>query len=507
MFLSAGNGVPTPADGGGGGVGNAEEAGVIRPMSDAYDAALKAARIDVTYQTHEGCHCWPDFQAELRKRHRLGAVQAGRQAPQANWVNDTVATHGQLWDVGYRFGTHPNAVVRFIRAADRLRIGAGGTSVTLTIRGGCVLHVATPVSIRIPSRTCARPWRRRRRRGRSAARQARAVHRRGGFTGWEKEITHVTGAGEPELAVGASGRPLLVAFNSCGIAISHDRGNSFVVKHKNPADPGPTPGDPYHSCSDPVAAIGPRNVLYTGAGYWDQPAGDVDYYNMFVSHSTDRGLSWSKPAFATGDRTAPQELLLGRNTGHTDRLFLTVDASTGTVYGSATDLPRLVRWVVVSHDGGSSFGPPHAIDSNAYPQAQGEQAGDYIPDAANGVVAFAYAASAAPSHKCPCGIFETSRDGGVTWTRHFSPFIANWVAADASHPGRFAIMSGQGVTATPADPGYIAISTTSNYGGTWTKPVLVGQTPLHPRIQPWIAYSPTGVLGVGYKTLYTGLIS
>jgi hypothetical protein len=211
--------------------------------------------------------------------------------------------------------------------------------------------------------------------------------------------------------------------------------------------------------------------------------------------------------FATGDSAAPQQLLLGRNTGHTDRLFVTVDAGTGTVYGSATDFPRFVRWVVASHDGGATFGPPRAIDSTLYPQVQGEQAGDYVPAAANGVVAFAYVAAATPSGGCPCGIFETSRDDGATWTRHPAPFPANWVAADQSHPGRFAIMSGQGVTATPAYPGAIAVSTTDDSGQTWSKPVLLGQPAVHPEIQPWIGYSPTGVLGVGYKTLDSGLIS
>jgi hypothetical protein len=329
-----------------------------------------------------------------------------------------------------------------------------------------------------------------------------------GFTGWEKMITHVKAAGEPEIAVGPHGTPLLVAFNSCGIAVSRDRGASFAVSPKDPADPGPTPGDPYHNCSDPAATIGPGNVLYTGVGWWDTPGGAVDYYNMFVSRSTDGGTSWGGPVFATGDRDLPQLLLLGRNTGHTDRLFLTADAATGTVYASATDFPRYVRWVVASHDGGRTFGPPRAIDSNLYPQAQGEQAGDYVPSAAHGVVAFAYVASAVPGpSRCPCGIFETSRDDGVTWTRHPTPFPANWVAADPSHQGRFAIMSGQGVTATPAFPGVITVSTTDDSGQTWSKPVLIGAPAVHPQIQPWIAYSPTGVLGVGYKTLYSGLVS
>ena len=324
-----------------------------------------------------------------------------------------------------------------------------------------------------------------------------------GFTGYEKKITAINAAGEPEIAVGPHGSPLLVAFNGCGIAVSYDRGATFGISGKSPADPGPTQGDPYHNCSDPVAALGPANTLYTGAGYWDTPGGAVDDYNMYLARSGDGGASWTKPVFATGDDALPQQLLLGRNTGHTDRLFVTVDGSDGTVYGSATDFPRLVRWIVVSHDGGATFGPPHAIDDNLYPQAQGEQGGDYIPAAADGVLAVAYAASAAPGRSCPCGIFETSRDGGATWDRQAAPFAANWTAADPSHPGRFAIMGGQGATATPADPGYVTVSTTEDYGRTWTAPVRLGGDPPHPRIQPWIAYSPTGVLGVGYKTLNT----
>jgi hypothetical protein len=328
-----------------------------------------------------------------------------------------------------------------------------------------------------------------------------------GFSGWEKEITDVKSAGEPEIAVGPRGTPLLVSFNGCGVAVSNDRGATFAVNPNDPADPGPTPGDPYHNCSDPVSAVGPGGVLYTGAGWWDTPGGSVDYYNMYVARSSDHGSTWSKPVFATGDRQMPQQLLLGRNTGHSDRLFLAVDAGTDTLYASATDFPRFVRWVVASHDRGATFGAPHAIDSNLYPQIQGEEAGDYTPAAANGNVAFTYVASAAPGRTdCPCGIFETSRNDGATWTRHRTPFPANWLAADPRHRGRFAIMSGQGVTATPASSGAITISTTADGGRSWSKPIRLGDG-THPQIQPWIGYSPKGVLGVGYKTLYSGLLS
>jgi S-formylglutathione hydrolase FrmB len=155
VFLSAGNGVPTPPDGSGGGVGNAEEAGVIRPMEDAYDAALKAAGINVTYQTHNGCHCWPDFQDELRNVVAWGLFKPVVSNP-ADWTNQTVATHGQLWDVGYSFTKHPDAVVRFKQTGDRLQVSAAGTPVTITTSGKCVLHLGTPSSVRLPTKSCVR---------------------------------------------------------------------------------------------------------------------------------------------------------------------------------------------------------------------------------------------------------------------------------------------------------------------------------------------------------------
>jgi S-formylglutathione hydrolase FrmB len=154
VFLSAGNGIPTPADGTGGGVGNAEEAGVIRPTSDSYDAALNGAGVDVTYQTHDGCHCWPDFQAELSSAIAWGPFKRVVKHP-THWVNDTVATHGQLRDIGYRFTRHPTAVVRFTRTGSRLRISAAGSPVTIATSRGCTLRLSTPADVEMPSGDCA----------------------------------------------------------------------------------------------------------------------------------------------------------------------------------------------------------------------------------------------------------------------------------------------------------------------------------------------------------------
>ena len=45
----------------------------------------------------------------------------------SSWVNNTVATNGQLWDVGYQFAQPPDQVVQFRRSGSRLSISAAGS--------------------------------------------------------------------------------------------------------------------------------------------------------------------------------------------------------------------------------------------------------------------------------------------------------------------------------------------------------------------------------------------
>ena len=47
---------------------------------------------------------------------------------------------------------------------------------------------------------------------------ARAIASADGFWGYEKQVTHVTGQGEPSIAVGPHGRPLIVSYSGCGAA-------------------------------------------------------------------------------------------------------------------------------------------------------------------------------------------------------------------------------------------------------------------------------------------------
>jgi S-formylglutathione hydrolase FrmB len=158
VFLTTGDGMPLVQDPGGillglGIVGQSEELGIIRPMSDSYAAALRAAHVKVAYDSHPGNHDWNNFVAELKASVAWGLFEPVVERP-AEWVYDTVATHGAAWDVGFHFDAPPDRVVRFHRDGDKLAIGAAGSPVTITTGGGCALRVATPGVVDVPSRPC-----------------------------------------------------------------------------------------------------------------------------------------------------------------------------------------------------------------------------------------------------------------------------------------------------------------------------------------------------------------
>lgn len=325
---------------------------------------------------------------------------------------------------------------------------------------------------------------------------------------FEINVTHGLGAGEPEIAVDPVRHVVALSImfsnpadgsstSECGYAVSHDEGNTWRLHTTHPADPGFSSNDfNHHVCSDPVAASGAAGAMYLGAE-WAHP-----FLNAYVSGSNDGGLTWGPSVYATGMSDTVTNVEAAPNTGVDDRPWLTADSQTGTVYATMADfVPRLRHWIVASHDQGRTFGPPHAIAPNTAPELA---ASDFIPSAANGVLADSYVTSALdPSCLCR-NVFETSRDDEVTWTRTAAPIPAQWTAADPSHPGRFAIMSG-GMDVTDwqsFNQNELLVSVTSDYGRTWSAPVAIGQDPPNPRYMPWIAYGPTGALGVSYRTKY-----
>ncbi len=152
VFVSSGDGRPSayaPLNH----PGSEEEGAVIYPMNQQYAPALVAAGVDVTYQPHTGGHDIPDFMAEVKAFVRWGVFRPVVTHPHA-WVNKTVATHGRLWDIRYRFAAPPTEVVQFSRSGNRLSISAAGSAVTITTAGGCAVHVRTPGTITVGRKHC-----------------------------------------------------------------------------------------------------------------------------------------------------------------------------------------------------------------------------------------------------------------------------------------------------------------------------------------------------------------
>jgi S-formylglutathione hydrolase FrmB len=156
VYMASGNGMPAPDSSTGPNVLTdlPSEMMIIKPASDNYAAALTRAGIDLTYQPHAGYHDWPNFRRELRDAIRWGLFAPVEEHP-TSWVNDTVATHGRLWEFAYRFDAPPDRVVRFRRRGDTLHVGTAPSAVTITTRG-CVIHVATPADITVPKRRCSK---------------------------------------------------------------------------------------------------------------------------------------------------------------------------------------------------------------------------------------------------------------------------------------------------------------------------------------------------------------
>jgi S-formylglutathione hydrolase FrmB len=159
VFVSTGTGEPSDEDLAAPTsipVGSAAERGVIYPMSQRYHSALAAAGVYVTYQARPGGHNVSDFMAELKAMLAWGPFKPVVTDPRS-WVNDTVATSGQLWDIAYRFAQAPDQVVQFRRSGRLLSIGAAGSDVTITTSAGCVIHSPTPGTVQVGGTCDAHP--------------------------------------------------------------------------------------------------------------------------------------------------------------------------------------------------------------------------------------------------------------------------------------------------------------------------------------------------------------
>jgi S-formylglutathione hydrolase FrmB len=160
VFESTGTGIPSSAGlstllPGLGSIleGTVEELLIIYAMNQLYHTALTAAGVGVTYQVHSGGHDIPDFDDEIKAMLAWGLFKPVTD-DSTSWVNDTVATSGQLWDIGYSFARPPSQVVQFRQSGSSLSISSAGAAVTVTSSGGCVVNTPTPATVLIPSGPC-----------------------------------------------------------------------------------------------------------------------------------------------------------------------------------------------------------------------------------------------------------------------------------------------------------------------------------------------------------------
>jgi len=256
-------------------------------------------------------------------------------------------------------------------------------------------------------------------------------------------------------------------------------------------------------------SVGPDGTFYIQYNSldWGTPQNFAPAAGVAVTKSTDGGLTWSEPVLTGTPGDFP---------------FLTVDQSTGTVYSLAgnagsplcarrscvdPDSPILTTFgdafVTSSQDGVNWTQPHRAGGTDGVLQFNG--AGAKGLAAADGVVATTFSSTSAAGcaffvgGAAPCAVFQTSTDAGATWTRHrvpvAFPFVGGvMVAADPSTSGHFT------VAVLPATRGQLHVWQTFDSGNTWSGPTLVSQDATKTHWNPWMDYSPGGVLGLVWRT-------
>jgi len=246
-------------------------------------------------------------------------------------------------------------------------------------------------------------------------------------------------------------------------------------------------------CADGFTGADRHGTLYAGGIIFPHIA--VTGHVRLV-RSTDGGRTWGAYVNVIGAETASRfapGIDLGPSVPFvTDRPFIAVDQSNGTVYVTSRvdspipSPPGRHRFVTASHDKGATFGTIYTIDSATYPGIDGWIA------AAHGVLAASYPASSAPGATCPCTVFETSTDDGATWNRRIVPVPFGQLAADPVHSGRFAVLAvTSALIPTPLLPNQVDVWVTEDFGQTWTGPAVLGEPPSsNTRFKTWLEYGP-----------------
>ncbi len=318
---------------------------------------------------------------------------------------------------------------------------------------------------------------------------------------------------QPKVGPAPNGYLTVPGFIDAKVFVTFDRGRTW----KNVKVPGfPSEHPDLLSKSDPMVTATTDGTFYVA---WDDlHMTDTDLLNtggvlnggVAVSKSTDGGRTWSEPVLTQ----TPE-----------DRAWLVTDPSTNKLYVSS-GLPSLFgvkdgllgprstgdrnaaignvndRWLVASTDG-VHWTAPHRFGGGGVP---GVSAGmSSMSTAANRV--FAATFHSTDNAECrfllhasaPCTGFQTTRDDGVTWTRDRVPVPSSstgfaMVAADPTRAGHFA------VAVMNAGSTQFLVYRTTDTGATWRGPTKLTDNAKTTKFKPWMAYSPTGTLGMMWRS-------
>ena len=319
--------------------------------------------------------------------------------------------------------------------------------------------------------------------------------------------------------------------NGGRIMLSTDGGTSWSSTGQSPASPLDSP---LKGGGDPMIAMGPDGTIYAadepppapGRYAMNGPGGlqaYLSHFHVMVAASTDHGRTWGAPQIAGTPG---------------DRPWLVVDQSDGMVYTVSSgaynpatgehniagpDAPN-DRWLVAwqphlagkskprrlggpdfSAAGGSTLAAAHGVVAATFvlggPPPGGGFAGapppaTPVPESLKGII---QGGTTSCSMQAPCLFFETSSDQGQHWTRHHVAVPGGFngqraqLAADPGKRGRFAI-----AVLDPSRTSY-RVLVTDDSGQTWSGPIPVPEAASGVDFKQWMAYGPTGVLGLTWR--------
>ncbi len=298
-----------------------------------------------------------------------------------------------------------------------------------------------------------------------------------------------------------------LGFTLRGMFVSFDRGRTW--KEIDLSNFAPVGRPELYSQNEGGLSVGPNGTFYLQMNTldWGTPTNFAPAAGVALSKSTDGGRTWSQPVLIGTPGDFP---------------YLTVDQSTGTIYSLSGDSPLCSRqscvnpstppqttfsdaFVAASRNGVHWTPPQRAGGTDGVNQFDGSGSKDIA--AAFGMVATTFISTSAPAcaffvgGTAPCTVFQTSRNAGATWSRHRVPVASTapaginntLVAADPSRPGHFT------VAVLNSSQTAFSVFQTRDSGRTWSGPTTVandGKT----HWNPYLAYSPKGVLGLVWRT-------